>query len=620
MCGIVGIASLNKIQNREWISEAKEEMIHRGPDDQGEWWSYCGCVGLGHRRLSIVDLTKAGHQPMSNKNGMLHIVFNGEIYNYLILRNELEQLGETFFSNSDTEVLLLSYKQWGVECLSHINGMFAFAIYDIHKGVLFMARDRVGEKPLYYNIFDKIFRFSSELCALIETLPDINKIDPESLDFYLCVGYVPSEKVIVKGIRKLPPAHACTYDIRSGDLKIWKYWNIPLNNNASLHNPDIDLLLEELEVLVESSVFQQMQADVPVGVLLSGGVDSSLITAIARRNSNHVKTFTIRFPGYEKFDETKHARLISDYFRTDHVELDICDIEHTKFIDIIKKFDSPIIDSSVIPTFLLSQLVKDHCTVVLGGDGGDELFGGYKYYSRILWLKKYFGMLPLGIRRFIASYADTGMPLRAAVKNWIRMIDTDFNSENRLITTIFSQEERRRILKDYTLPILSEDYFARMEFNNCDMLDRLTRVDLNNFLVDDVLLKVDRASMLNSLEVRAPFLDYRLVEFAFSKIPSSLKATASNKKILLKMLAKKVLPNSFDYNRKQGFEIPLNQWLKNKSWNDMFYDILTDKNSIFNVCFIDNLFLEQKKGVNNGERLFGLFFFEVWRQSHELSF
>jgi len=295
MCGIVGVASQTPIAQRAWLVAGRDAMIHRGPDDAGEWWSADGRVGLAHRRLSVIDLSSAGHQPMHDESRELSIVFNGEIYNYQELRVQLLTKGHTFRSHSDTEVILAAYREWGTECLSHLNGMFAFALYDARQQTVFLARDRAGEKPLFYHQTSGELRFASELKALLAdpTLP--RQIEPEAMDCYLAAGYVPGERCILRDFNKLRPAHAILFHLNNGACKVWRYWQ-PSQLGVSAGPVDEVALLDELEDLMQDSVRRQMVADVPCGILLSGGVDSSLVVAMAVRLSSKVRTFTIRFP------------------------------------------------------------------------------------------------------------------------------------------------------------------------------------------------------------------------------------------------------------------------------------------------------------------------------------
>lgn len=622
MCGIVGIASVKPQTTRKWLSEGRDALIHRGPDDSGEWWAMDGRVGLAHRRLSILDLSSSAHQPMHDVNNGLTIVFNGEIYNFKELRTELKKLGFVFRTSSDTEVLLAAYKAWGTDCLSHLNGMFAFALYDAKQQVLFLARDRAGEKPLFYHHTEKGLRFASELKALLVDQTLERKIDAESLDCYLATGYVPGDRCILKGFNKLPPAHALKFELQTGKSQIWQYWKLPkLIESESYDSEDEDNLLDELESLLEDSVSRQLVADVPVGVLLSGGVDSSLITAMAVRASNNVQTFTIGFPGHGKLDETEHARLIARHFGTQHTELMAEPATANLLQSLAQQFDEPMVDSSMIPTFLVSQLVRKHCTVALGGDGGDELFGGYDHYSRLVWMKHKLGFLPRSFRSGIASISNNLMPLGMKGRNWLNHLGEDLDNGLPLISSRYDLRIRKRLLhKQLDINKRAETIVNSRIPVNQDILQRSTRMDFRNYLAEDILVKVDRASMMNSLEVRAPLLDQHLIEFAFGKVPSYLKATAQDKKILLKRLTARVLPPEFDRQRKQGFSIPLAEWLKGGAFRELFNDTLRDPQCIFNRGVVDDLLNGQDRGRNNSERLFALVFFELWRREYRVTF
>lgn len=622
MCGLIGIASNTPVLNRDWLLVGRDLMSHRGPDDAGEWWSADGRVGLAHRRLSIIDLSPAGHQPMCDQSAALRIVFNGEIYNHGELRAQLIANGAIFRSNSDTEVILAAFRKWGPDCLSRLNGMFALAIYDAANQYIFMARDRAGEKPLFYHIDRGTLRFASELKGLLADPVLPRRIDCEALDCYLGMGYVPGELCILRGFNKLPPAHAMHFDLRNGEARVWRYWQLPaLNLSASHGQVDEVALLDELEALLEASVCSQLVADVPVGVLLSGGVDSSLVTAMAvRASSKKVKTFTIRFPGYGKFDETEHARLISRYFDTEHVELEAQAAVADLLPGLARQFDEPMVDSSMIPTFLLSQLVRQHCTVVLGGDGGDELFGGYPAYSRLLWMQARLGVIPRPLRQAVSVAAEHLLPVGLKGRNWLQGFGTDFRCGLPLIASQFDATTRRRLMAHYSgWAAEAETLAAERVPQHPDLLQRATRMDFSNYLAEDILVKVDRVSMLNSLEVRAPLLDFRLIEFAFGKVPSNLKATPKDKKILLKRLTSRVLPAEFDRTRKQGFSIPLSDWLKGGAFRNLFHSVLTDSQSIFDQRTMRQLLEGQDRGRNNSERLFALVLFELWRREYAVS-
>lgn len=620
MCGIVGAGGTVSESDRTWLAAGRDAMTHRGPDDAGEWWSVDGRVGLAHRRLAIVDLSPLGHQPMHLHERGVSVVFNGEIYNYYALRDELAGLGFAFRSHSDTEVLLAAYAAWGEVCLARLNGMFAFALYDAPQQKLFLARDRAGEKPLFYRLANGHLQFASELKALLANPANPRHIDPEALDFYLAMGFVPGERCILQGYNKLPPAHAMRFDLQSGQANVWRYWQLPEVTPVQAPLDDA-ALLDELEILLEDAVRGQMVADVPVGVLLSGGVDSSLVTAMAVRTSRQVQTFTIGFPGHGKLDETEHARLIARHFGTLHTELMAEDATVDLLPRLARQFDEPMVDSSMIPTFLVSQLVRQHCTVALGGDGGDELFGGYGHYSRLQRMQQWLGWMPYLLRRAIALSAEKCLPVGFKGRNWAQGLGVDLAKGLPLIASCFDATTRRRLLRAHAdWSLVAESVLKDRVPENQDLLQRATRMDFGSYLAEDILVKVDRASMLSSLEMRAPLLDYRLIEFAFGKVPSRLKATATEKKILLKRLTARLLPPEFDQQRKQGFSIPLGEWLQGGAFGKLFNDVLHDPQCSFDRITVDSLLRGQDKGRSNGERLFALVLFELWRREYKVTF
>jgi asparagine synthase (glutamine-hydrolysing) len=593
-------------------------LIHRGPDDAGEWWSEDGRVGLAHRRLSILDLSPLGHQPMHLTDRGLSIVFNGEIYNHAELRKELQCRGHKFRSHCDTEVLLAAYAQWGADCLARLNGMFAFALYDALEGRLLLARDRAGEKPLFYRLQGQTLVFASELKALLAQPHMPRRIDPESLDCYLAFGYVPGQRCILSGYHKLPPGHALSYDLRQGLAKVWRYWELPEFDPAA--SADEATLLDELDALLDDAVRLQLRADVPVGILLSGGVDSSLVTAMAVRHSRQVHTFSVGFPGGGEFDETDHARLIARHFGTKHTELMAEPISVTTELiaQLVRQFDEPMVDSSMIPTYLVSRLVREHCTVALGGDGGDELFGGYGRYSRLLLMQRYLMFLPAMVRKSLARGAEHRLPVGFKGRNYLQALDVDLmRGDLPLIPVHFDVTTRRHLMRRHAPWATTAEHVWRARTPpEPDSLQRATRMDFASYLAEDILVKVDRVSMLNSLEVRAPMLDHRLIEFAFSRVPSLLKTTTKQKKILLKRLTERLLPAEFDRQRKQGFAIPYASWLRGGPFRDLFWDVLSSPDSLFDRQTVQGLLRGQDRGFNNGERLFALVQFELWRQAY----
>lgn len=624
MCGIVGIASRKPISELESLVSARDVLSHRGPDDSGTWWSDNYKVGLGHRRLSIIDLSSAGHQPMLHSANETVLVFNGEIYNFNKIREELRDKGHSFQSKSDTEVILVAYLEWGYECIEKFNGMFTFAIYDLSKKQLFIARDRAGEKPLFFCCKNGTLSFASELKSLMKITPCLGSINIEALDCYLAMGYIPKERCILEDCNKLPPGHALSFNVENGDLNIWQYWKLPTlpEVQEDVTYIDEDALLSELQSLLEDSVKNQLVADVPIGVLLSGGVDSSLITAVASEKISKIKTFTIRFPNYGEYDETEHARLISRHFGTEHIELDAEPSSVEMLPMLARQFDEPMVDSSMIPTYLVSEMVRDYCPVVLGGDGADELFGGYPHYHRMIWLQNKLGWLPSSIKLMFSLFATHLLPIGFRGRNWLQAINFDREAGLPMIGFHFDLKARKKLLSQNVIQKYPNMFQAESVYNQLiprvdNLLDRATRMDFENYLAEDILVKVDRASMLNSLEVRAPWLDYRLIEFAFGKVPAHLKATESSRKVLPKKLAQKMLPSEFNTHRKQGFSIPLSTWLRENKWRNYFKEVLLDSNeSLFNRSYIESLLCGQMKGRMNSERLFALVILELWRKNY----
>lgn len=618
MCGIVGHLSVSCDINSSWVDLGRAVLQHRGPDGGSTWKSQDGHAVFGHQRLSIVDLTSAGEQPM--RRGSLCVTFNGEIYNYFELKRQLEAKGLQFQSNCDTEIVLVAFEAWGPAGLDRLEGMFSFSLYDSKNKLAYLMRDRVGEKPLFYRHHGLSIRFASELKALLVDSALPRKLNAEALNYFLEIGFVPGDKCILEGFSKLPPAHRLCFDLQTGELSIHRYWTEPLLSHEVSEN--IDDLTNDLELLLSKSVAKQLVADVPVGVMLSGGVDSSIITALASQLSPCVKTFTVGFPGANSFDETFHARKISKFFSTDHTEIQAQDASVELLPLLARQFDEPIMDSSMIPTFLVSQVMRQHCKAVLGGDGADELFGGYSHYNRLLKLQKAAALVPFIFRRLVRSATYRFAPVGLRGRNWLTSLGLDLERELPVIATYYDYHQRICLLHD-------QSYISRLSqfsslFNSesvDDLLQRAMRFDFSTYLPEDILVKVDRASMLNSIEVRAPFLDPKVVEFAFSHVPSSFKCTNGFRKILLKNLARKILPPDFDFQRKQGFSIPMERWLMSDQWSNFFRSTLLEmKNPLFNPQYIKKLLSAQAQGAKNGERLFGLVMFELWRSAYHVYF
>ena len=618
MCGIVGVAHSRPPGQRPPIDQMRDTLRHRGPDDEGSWWSSDGRVALGFRRLSILDLSPLGHQPMASRDGNCHVIFNGEIYNFAELRQTLTAAGHTFRSGSDTEVLLASYLEWGEEFHSRLRGMFAFALYDARDRTLLLARDRAGEKPLFVWQEPGRLAFASELKAILEWSVVPRLMDAQALEYYLAYGYVSADRCLLAGARKLLPGHAMRYALDSDQATIWPYWQLPESRPSNSSDGE---LVDELESLLRASVKEQLVADVPVGILLSGGVDSSLVTAMAATVSSvPMRTYTVSFPGQGAFDESPFARMVATHFGTEHTEL----VAEAASVDLLptlaRQYDEPIADSSMIPTYLVSELVRQSCTVALGGDGGDELFGGYDLYNIVLAQQAVRGVMPPLARRAVSALAAR-LPVGFRGRTYLAGLDAEpLAAVGRM--GLYLDEPTRRALVPFLQGLPSgepEALRTRRAAEGRTLVQQLTRADFASYMVDDILVKVDRASMLASLEMRAPFLDQRIIEFAFGRVPDRLKATLRHRKILLRMLARRVLPPALNVTRKRGFSIPLKAWMRGP-WGEFMRDTVRGAPPrLFDQTIVQRLFTAQERGMSNQQRLFALTMLELWRREYAIA-
>lgn len=608
MCGIAGVVNYWGAIDLGLLERKGRLLAHRGPDQAGVWQSECRRVGFAHQRLSVVDLSAASRQPMVSPDGECAIVFNGEIYNFKDVRSELEHLGFRFCSSGDTEVVLTAYRAWGEDCLQHLNGMFAFAIFDQRgaggDGSLFVARDRAGEKPFYYSHSNATFDFASELKAIDHD----GQIDLQALNFYLALGYVPADRCLFQGVRKLPPAHCGRLDLATGELSIRRYWSLPENRpDAKAGGSE---LAAEAGSLIKDSVRLRLVADVPVGVLLSGGLDSSLVAAAAAQvSSTPVETFTISLPG-SSLDEAEHAQKVASYFGTRHHVLPLERPSLSQLDRIALLIDEPIADSSLLPAWLVFGLARKKVTVALGGDGGDELFGGYADYTTSLADQRRWGWLPPAMLRLLGGAAAQ---LPAGVRGRNRVASLREGPLRQMIwgRPYFDVALRRRIMTENARAALGtrieapEEFLSGLYEQGRDPVDCMTRAHFGSILPDDFLVKVDRASMMHSLEVRAPFLDHRLIEFAFSKVPSEWKVKDGESRRLQRILARQWLPADLDVNRKQGFSIPINEWLRSEGERPLM-ERMEGLPEEIDMDEVRSLVKGHLKGRANGGRLFGL--------------
>lgn len=621
MCGIVGIVENKKQIDESILRKMRDTLSHRGPDDSGIWTNSNKTIGLAHRRLSILDLSQTGHQPMSDERGDVWITYNGETYNFIEIKKELETKGYRFRSSTDTEVILYAYKEWGVECVNKFNGMFAFGIYDKRKKQLFMARDRAGKKPFYYAEYNRKFIFASELKAILCDPEFPREIDYGALNFYLTYGYIPFGLSIFKYARKLPPAHMMIYDIEKKGCNILRYWKVPLPDGKKYEEEE---LLEQLEYILNDSVKSRLISDVPLGAFLSGGIDSSLVVAMMSLVSDKpVRTFSIGFEE-QKYNELPYAKIVADYFGTKHTELIVKPDAFGILNELVKQFDEPFADSSMIPTYYVSKMTRNYVTVALSGDGGDELFGGYSSYCLSL-IDYYTGkILSTSLRRNISKYAEF-LPERIIGKRQLLRLQYDPHRAfiDRMSHGYFKDRFRMKLLAPEIMNLLGEKYHepelvlhSILRSAKTDFLNSLGTTDFLTYLPEDILTKVDRTSMKVSLEVRCPFLDFRLVEFAFRMVRGNFKVKGFRKKFLLKRLAKKMLPSDLNLNRKQGFSMPISKWFRGKSELKMSDVLLGSKSLFFNQGYIYNLLQEHKAGINHGSRLFTLMVFRLWENEY----
>ena len=621
MCGIVGIVRVGNGDaiDRERLLRMREALQHRGPDDAGIWLDQHRGVGLAHRRLAILDLSEAGRQPMHDEVGGTWITYNGEIYNFIELRADLERRGHRFSSGTDTEVLLAAYREWKEHCLNHLNGMFAFALYDAAAGQLVLARDRMGKKPLYYTFSDGYFFFASEPKALLQDAAISRDIDLRALNFFLAYGFIPDDLSIFRSVRKLPPAHAMTLDLAGGRIRRWRYWSLPSPTQPYGGEED---LLAELEVLLEDAVRLRLRSDVPLGVFLSGGLDSSLIVALASRvASRPVETFTIGFDEPER-DERNYADIVTRHFGTRHHELVLRPDVLQTLPELVQHVGEPFADASLIPTYYVCRETRKSVTVTLAGDGGDDLFGGYRRYITADRDARTMAYFPARFRH-LAAVASRVLPHGHKIREYVQRLQHDATTTFFAWSLFFDLEARSRLLRREVLDELGETLFEpeahlRTLFRGAadpDFVNRMMAADFQCYLPDDILVKVDRASMSVALEVRAPLLDYRVAEFAFSRVPGALKVNRGGK-ILLKKLGRRLLPSALPLSRKAGFGIPLRAWL-GRDAGMLMQEVPSALADLFDPRATGEFIRSAGRGLaSRDRRVFALLVFHLWRQAY----
>ncbi len=624
MCGIAGWINLeNKTSHNNSeavLHQMCERMKHRGPDSEGLWTDES--VALGMRRLSIIDL-HTGEQPVFSEDKSIVVVMNGELYNFREVRSDLEKRGHCFETQTDTEILPHLYEEYGEAMLEHINGMFAFALWDKRKQKLLIARDRFGEKPLYYSVFDGNLIFASEPKVLLENPSVKTEINLDALRQYLSFDYVPAPASIYKNIYKLPAAHLLIAE--NGEVRTRRYWNLSFQKNGNA--PTIEKAAGQLREILADAVRMRLVSDVPLGILLSGGVDSSTVAAFATQFSTEkVKTFSIGFEE-DSFDESKFARQVAVHFGTEHYE-DKLSVE--KAADLISEIgtwlDEPLSDGSLIPTLLLSRFVKKHVTVALGGDGGDEIFAGYPMYFGHK-VANIYTRIPQFLRNNLIEPIVNNLPVSTKnlsfdykAKRFVAASKYDTVTRHHSWFGSFSIDEQNDLLTKDVLANSSGDIYrgAKDLLKITDAkneIEQMQFLDMNFYMAEDILTKVDRASMAVSLEVRAPFLDPRVAEFAAS-LPLRYKLKGNQGKYVLKKAMEKLLPKNILHRPKKGFGVPIAEWLKGRL-NPLMRDLLDStrlKNQgLFEENHVQKLINEHETGAaSHHKQLWTLLVFQLW--------
>lgn len=639
MCGIAGLLDLSGVNlaDASLAGRMAAYLNHRGPEEEGFYSS--GPVAFGFRRLKIIDL-KTGHQPLPNEQGTVWVMCNGEIYNFVELRSELEKKGHSFKTQSDTEVIVHAYESYGLDFVHYLRGMFAISLWDDTQKRLVLVRDRIGKKPLIYSVADNQLAFASEIKALLAWPHLKRSINTKALHDYLTLLYVPTPESIFENVYKLPPAHMFIADCRKKSFSLSRYWEFCADPD---YGKSKAFYVNGLREILTESVRIRSRSDVPLGVLLSGGIDSTIITGLLSREVSPVRTFTIGF-SEKSFDETRYAKLAADLFKTEHIQntLDVNSIGPDEFKRLVWYMDEPFGDSSYIPTYLASRMARQYVKVVLSGDGGDELFAGYPGYHHLRMLK-WLNILPAPFRitaqklvtqlrnfKLLQPFALDGYLRKAQKLCQLSMLKeeeqvfallTYFDESSKAM--LYSDNWRNRIGRYTTWELFNQKLSGTAYIK--DPLVRSMARDFQTNMVDDCLVKVDKASMANSLEVRSPFLDHCFVEFAM-KIPPEYKLRYGKHKIILKQAFRDLLPKRISQRRKQGFEIPFSAWFQKEPWRSFLLDMLSQerlrRQGIFNPAEVINLrdqFLRnpQAHGLDASayqlrHRIWMLFIFQAW--------
>lgn len=629
MCGICGFVNYRSQNKNAILNRMTDILVHRGPDDTGTIILEKGAIGLGHRRLSIIDLSERGRQPMSNEDGSLWITYNGEIYNFKEIRKILEQKGHIFKSSTDTEVIIHSYEEWGIDCINKFIGMFAFAIWDSHRERLFLARDRLGIKPLYYTLFKKeCLAFASEIKSLL-MIPEVDRqASLKNIINYVLFLWSPDSATPFEGIFKLLPGYYLVYE--HGSIKTVSYWDIEFKEEKHHEEFYKNKILE----LLEDSVKFRLISDVSLGMFLSGGVDSSLILAIMKKFSKeNTITYTVGF-GKEQLkydicsDDIYYSRIVKDFIRGVNYNEILLEPDVAKvWPKVVWHMDEPIGDPAALSTYLICKAAKEKATVMLSGMGGEEIFGGYPRYLAMKLSSRYSYIFRLFNNRFLfsiinslpASKPGMFMEVFRNLKKFLKSANLPFSERYLGYFSYYSQDELKKLIKgnDYFTEIKGlfiEKYFKKAD--NYNFLNRILYVDQKTFLPSLNLTYTDKASMAASVEVRVPLLDHRLVEFS-ACVPPDYKIRGLKQKYILKKAAERFLPKEVVWRKKAGFGAPVRAWVKNKKIKEMIYDLLSkesiNRRAIFNYAEINKILNNNFTGrEDNALQIWELLTLEIW--------
>ena len=628
MCGIIGFIDKKKSINT--LNDMLNIQSYRGPDDRGLYFDEKNGVHFGHNRLSIQDLSSYGHQPFVSDCGNYIIVFNGEVYNFKAIRTELEDLGYKFISNSDTEVILYSYKKWGIKCIDKFIGMFAFAILDKINNKLILVRDRAGVKPLYYYTDESQFMFSSEIKSFHKHPEFKKEQNLEVLPCFFQFGYIPAPYTIFKNCFKLEAGNYLELSLGNLEFKITKYWDVNDFYLQEKFTKNEDEILEDIEKILDNAIDLRMVSDVPVGVFLSGGYDSSLVASIlAKKQGKKINTFTIGFDD-EKYNEAKHAKLIAEYLGTNHTEYYMNNSDMLNLVESLPfYYDEPFGDSSALPTMIVSKLARQSVTVALSADGGDEAFCGYSKYFFLNKFQNIFSssfkreILKTGLNFFSANsveYINTKLPKnlkQTNIKDKYTKFQRAINSKSleEMFENASSYVDKNEIARFLKVSKNKELFKKWEKIGSIEFLNQMMAIDYKLFMNDDVLTKVDRATMSVSLEGREPLLDHRIIEY-MARVPLDIKYKNKQGKYLLRQVLYKYLPKEMVDKPKSGFQIPLNEWLRDelRTMVDKYICLEKLDDNIFDINQVLSIKDKFYKGENLGTQIWLILIYQMWKE------